>query len=837
MPSIPSALLLTAALLMTCPALAAPPATPVTSFKKEADGLLFSCNPGTLQLRLVDEKTLRVTYAPGTAIPELKSLAVVPTSRREPVAFTVNETPDAITLETSALRAKVTRATGALTFLGADNQPLLQEKPDGRVFEPAKPLTNVTPPATTRPANTPAWEPLQIPETATTVRQSFVLPPEEALFGLGQHQQGQWNYRGKNVRLLQHNTEVGIPVLLSSKGYLLFWDNPAVTEVAVGTPATPPATGRGRGGPAANVPGAGEDTVRWTSEVGGAIDYYFIKGATPDDSMRSYRNLTGNAPMLPRWAWGFFHSKERYRSQAELLEVAHEFRKNNIPIDCLIQDWRYWPDNTWGSHDFDKARYPDPAAMFKELHTLGYHALISVWPKFDLNTDSSKALNDAGAMYPPVIPYVAPPGRGQWYDAMSKAGRDTYWNLLATKLFPLGVDGWWLDAPEPELSGRWGEYRFFSTAAGAGYEVFNAFPLMHSKGIYDGQRAATPDKRVIILTRSAWAGQQRNSAITWSGDIGSSWQVYKNQVPAGLNFVASGIPWWNTDTGGFFNAGATGNMIPTDPRYQEIFTRWFQFSAFCPMFRVHGTGQNSGTGIGKEIYRFPEEPRKNLLAMLDLRYRLLPYIYSAAWRVTNDGYTMMRPLVMDFAGDPKALDIPDQFMFGPGIMACPVTTQGATARTVYLPQTAGGWYDFWTGARKEPGTTLDAPAPIAQLPLFIRAGTILPMGPLLQYTSEKPADPIELRVYRGADGTFALYEDEGDSYRYEQGAHSTIPITWNNAAQTLTIGARQGTFPGMLQTRTFHVVFVSDTKGNSIAPTTQPDRTVTYTGTSMEVRP
>jgi alpha-D-xyloside xylohydrolase len=833
---------------MTPPAFAAP--TPVTSFQKQPDGLLLTCNPGTLRLRLIDEQTLRVTYAPSVTLPELKSLAVIPPSpstRREPIAFTVRETPESITLETPTLRAKVDRATGALTFLDSSDKPLLQEKPDGRTFEPAKPLTTVNPPATSQPTNLPvplhAWQPAQLPENATTVRQSFLLPPDEALYGLGQHQQGQWNYRGKAVRLLQHNTEVGIPVLLSSKGYLLFWDNPAVTEVAVGAPIGP---GTGRPGPATQVPGAGEDTVRWTSEVGRAIDYYFIKGATPDDSMRSYRTLTGNAPMLPRWAWGFFHSKERYRSQVELLEVAREFRRHNIPIDCLIQDWRYWPDNTWGSHDFDKSRYPDPAAMFSELHTLGYHALISVWPKFDLGTESSMALTDAGAMYPAVIPYVYPPGKGQWYDAMSKAGRDTYWNLLSKKLFPLGVDGWWLDAPEPELSGKWGEYRFFQTALGTGYEVFNAFPLMHSAGIYEGQRSQTPDKRVIILTRSAWAGQQRNSAITWSGDIGSTWQVFKNQIPAGLNFVASGIPYWNTDTGGFFNAASTGNQLPSDPRYQELFTRWFQFSAFCPMFRVHGTGQQSGTGIGKEIYRFPEDVQQNLRAMLDLRYRLLPYIYSTSWRVTSDGYTMMRPLVMDFARDPQALDIPDQFLFGPGIMACPITAQGATSRSVYLPSAdpaapAGGrataWYDFWTGKQLPAGTTLDAPAPIAQLPLFVRAGTILPMGPLLQYANEKPAEPLELRIYRGADGTFTLYEDEGDSYRYEQGARSTIPLTWNQSTQTLTIGQRQGTFPGMLAERTFHITFVSETKGNSIAPTVQPDRTVKYTGTPVEVRP
>lgn len=826
--------LATGALLMTTPgALADAVPTPVIGMQRQGEAVVFACNPGTLRLQPVDDITFRVTYAPGTIIPETRSLAVVASGRREPVAFNVRETPEAYVVETGKLRVRVARASGAVGFLDLQDRPLLEEKPAGREFAPSKPLSDIGPPATA-PGS---WQPVNLlPPEATLVRQSFTLPPEEAIYGLGQHQNGQWNYRtGANraVRLMQENTRVGVPVLMSSRGYVLFWDNPAVTEVAVGAPA---GIGRGRG-PSGGVPGAGEDVVRWTSEVGKVIDYYFMKGGTPDESMKSYRNLTGNAPMLPRWAWGFLHSKERYRSQAEMLEVAQAFRSNNIPIDVLIQDWRYWPDNTWGSHQFDKARYPDPAGMFAQLHDLKYHALISVWPKFDLGTPNIEELEKAGAMYEPVIPYVYPPGRGKWYDPMSKAGRETYWKQLATQLLPLGVDGWWLDAPEPELSGKWGEYRYFKTALGPGAEVFNAYPLMHSAGIYEGQRATTNNqKRVIILTRSAWAGQQRNSAITWSGDIGSTWQVFRNQVPAGLNFVASGIPYWNTDIGGFFNNGGTGNQMPTDPRYQELFTRWFQYGAFNPMFRVHGTGQNSGTGIGKEIYRFPEPTRSHLLDMLNLRYRLLPYIYSTAWKVTSEGYTLMRPLVMDFAADTDALDISDQFLFGPAIMASPVTQQGATSRSVYLPRHAGGWVDFWTGKPHAGGAHVEAPAPIGQLPLFVRAGAIVPMGPLLQYTHEKPGDPIELRIYGGADGQFALYEDEGDSFRYENGVHATIPLMWNNATRTLTIGERKGEFPGMLRERTFRVVFVSDTTGTGIAPTPSPDQTVRYTGSTLTVR-
>ncbi len=786
----------------------------VTAAKDLADGMEFAVNGGTLRVRWCAEEVVRVTFASGAGGaegPVAKSLAVVAEPKQ--VKWTKQENGQAYTLRGATIQVSVDKQTGAVTFMDAGGRVLLREAAEGRRIAPTT----------------------QEGISGNACAQTFELPADEGIYGLGQHQQGVWNYRGRAVRLLQQNTEVGIPVMLSSKQYVLLWDNPAVTEISVGA-AAPAATAsaptRGRGGPA----GAGESVVRWSSEVGKAIDYYFCFGGNAEKSMAAYRKLTGDAPMLPQWAWGFLHSKERYRSQAEMLEVAREFRKNNIPIDVLIQDWRYWPDNTWGSHDFDKARYPDPAGMFKELHGMGYHALISVWPKFDLGTANSDALIKAGAMYEPVIPYVYPPGKGQWYDAMSAAGRETYWKALNTQLFPLGVDGWWLDAPEPELSGKWGEYRTFKTALGPGAEVFNAYPLMHSKGIYDGQRGTTNDKRVLILTRSAWAGQQRNSAITWSGDIGSSWQVFRNQIPAGLNFVASGIPYWNTDTGGFFNNAATGNMMPNDPRYQEIFTRWFQFSAFCSMFRVHGTGQNSGTGIGKEIYRFPEPARKNLLAMLDLRYRLLPYIYSTAWQVTSEGASMMRPLVMDFAEDMQAASVGDQLLFGPSLMAIPVTTQGATTRSIYLPKAPGGWVDFWTGKVVEGGARVDAAAPIEIIPLFVRAGAIVPMGPTMQHTGEKAADPVELRVYRGADGAFTLYEDEGDSYRYEKGACATIPIRWDNGSQTLTIGQRKGEFPGMLKERTFQVVFVGADHGGGIGATEKVDGVVRYTGAAVAVK-
>ncbi len=809
------------------PALAA--AEPITSFKKNADAVVLSSARGTLQLQVWSDNAIRVTYAVGAELPALKSYTVV--GKPAKAQWDVQDSPDAVTLQTAALRARVDKQTGAVSFLDLKDNPILQESGEGREIAPA----------------------VQPGVEGTLCRQSFVLPPDEGIYGLGQHQQGVFNYRGRTVRLLQQNMEAGIPVILSSKGYSLLWDNPAVTEISAGarTPAAPAATGPARGGRTPVPEGAGENVMRWTSETGKAIDYYFIYGPSADASIKTYRAITGDAPMMGKWVWGFWQCKQRYSSQEELLSVAKHYRDEQMPIDGIIQDWRYWaPGNdTWGSHTFDASRYPDPAGLFKQLHDEHIHNLISVWPKFDVGSPNSKELIANGAMFDPVIPYVFPPGKGQWYDPFSDKGREIYWRQISDQLFKVGIDGWWLDAPEPELSGKWGEFRTFRTSVGQGATVFNAFPLMHSTGIYQGQRAESDEKRVVILTRSAYAGQQRNSAITWSGDIAGTWNVLRNQVPAGLNFSVSGIPYWNTDTGGFGRSTGQGN--PANPAYQELFTRWFQFSAFCPMFRVHGDAADDGLGPGKEFWRFDPKTQATWRNFVNLRYRLMPYIYSVSWQVTSNGYTMMRPLVMDFPNDQKVLSIGDQYLFGPAIMVSPVTTQGATSRSVYLPegqhtqerQRVGNWYDFWTGKLQNQmpadavGQTITAEAPIDSMPLYIRAGSILPLGPLVQYTDEKPDAPLELRIYRGRDGAFTLYEDEGDSYRYEKGQYATIPMAWNEATQTLTISERKGNFPGMLKSRTFNVVFVGEAHGAGVSLTDKADKVVTYSGTALTVKP
>jgi alpha-D-xyloside xylohydrolase len=764
----------------------------ISSFQKDATGVTLQMNPGVLRLEVFAPGIIRVTSATSNSLPDLTSLSVV--AKPEHDKWKVSDSQGDVMVRTSELEAHVNRATGAVSFRDPAGDVLLAEAPDSRQMEPAKVAG----------------------ADVTSCALTFAMAPDEGVYGLGQHQRGVWNYlTSGTVRLAQANTDVGVPVISSSKGYMLFWDNPAVTTISPGTASS------------------GGRTLRWYSEAGKAVDYYFCYGdGTIATAMAAYRHLTGEAPLMPEWELGFWQCKERYSSQEELLGVAKRMRDMKVPVDGIIQDWQYWPPgtNTWGSHLFDPARYPDPAGMFKQLHDDHFHALISVWAKFDLGSANSQELNTVGGMFPEVTRYAFPPGQGQWYDPFATVGRQTYWKQMRDQLFSKGVDGWWLDAPEPEIGGM--QFRTYQTPSGPGYAVYNAYPLMHSMGIYQGQRAATDQKRVVILTRSAYAGQQRNSAITWSGDIQGTWEVLKNQIPAGLNFSLSGIPYWNTDTGGFFGNRSAGNGNPGNPQYEELFARWFQFSAFCPMFRVHGS---YGLNPGKEIWRFDDKTQGIMRNYLDLRYRLLPYLYSAAWQVTSAGTSLMQPLVMDFPKDPQVLDIGNQYLFGPAILVTPVTAAGATNFPVYLPAASAPWYNFWTGETSPAGQRVDAAAPVETVPLFVKPGSIIPMGPFLQYSSEKPAEPIELRVYRGENSKFTLYEDEHDNYDYEHGKYATIPITWDEANHTLEIGKRTGDFPGMLKERTFNVVWVSANHGAGVPITDQPDAVIHYEGKAVKV--
>jgi alpha-D-xyloside xylohydrolase len=561
-------------------------------------------------------------------------------------------------------------------------------------------------------------------------------------------------------------------------------------------------------------PGVGS-TVKWTSEVGDQIDYYVLFGPEMDQIVGAYRDATGQAPMYGKWAYGLWQCKERYKTQQELLDIAEGYRSRGIPLDNIVQDWFYWDPAPWGSHSLDPKRYPDFAGAVAELHDkYKLHVMISVWAKFAPGSANFLELDSKGLLFPKVGEDA------RYYDPFSAEGREIYWRQMKEQLFSKGVDAWWLDATEPEIDA--GAFRDMKSALGYAGRYQNAFPLMTTKAVYEGQRQETDAKRVFILTRSVFAGQQRNAATTWSGDITANWDVFRNQIAGGLNFCMSGVPYWCTDIGAFFGGDNS------KPEYRELFTRWFQWGAFCPIFRVHGTGTD------KELWRFGPETEKALVKVDVLRYRLMPYIYSLAWRVTDDGYTMMRGLPMDFRRDPKTASVRDQLMFGPALMMSPVVKEKATSRTVYFPKGVK-WFDFWTGQVLKGGRDIVVPAPIDSFPLHVRAGSILPMGPEVQYATEKPADPIELRVYTGADGYFELYEDENDGYGYEKGARAIIPIRWVEKTGRLYIGKRVGSFPGMLAKRTFRVVWVRPGRGTGIAPA-KPDATVEYGGAAVTVR-
>jgi alpha-D-xyloside xylohydrolase len=583
-------------------------------------------------------------------------------------------------------------------------------------------------------------------------------------------------------------------------------------------------------------PAASADTSLW-SEVGDGIDYYFMYGPEIDQVIAGYRRISGQAPMMPRWAFGLWQCRQRYETQQQSLDILEGFRSRNIPIDNIVQDWFYWKADQWGSHQFDPQRFPDPEGWIRSIHDK-YHArlMISVWPKFYPNTENAKVLRARGFLYEKDIEE----GEKDWinfvytyYDAFNPEARKIFWSQMERELFRKGVDAWWMDATEPELihgpelEGM--KTHMHPTALGSGSRMLNAYPLVNSEAVYEGQRAAAPNQRVFILTRSGFAGLQRYGTAMWSGDISATWTAMRKQIPAGLSFSLSGIPYWTMDTGGFAVPARFSSKNPTPDdvdEWREQNTRWFQFGTFVPLLRSHGEFPY------REMWYFGGESHPAYQTMLKfdrLRYRLLPYIYSLAGSVTQEGSSIMRGLVMDFRTDARAREIGDQYMFGPALLVNPVTTYKARSRTVYLPR-AAGWYDFWTGAAFGGGQTIDAPAPYQSLPLFVRAGSIIPFGPDLQYTAEKPADPITLYVYAGADGAFTLYEDEGVNYNYEKGAFTRIPIQWNDSTRTLAIGKREGSFQGMLRERTFEIVLVSKNKPVGFSFTPKADRSVRYSG-------
>jgi alpha-D-xyloside xylohydrolase len=586
-----------------------------------------------------------------------------------------------------------------------------------------------------------------------------------------------------------------------------------------------------------------QDALSLTSEMGDQMDYYFIRGNNMDEVIKGYRQVTGKAQIMPKWAMGFWQSRERYKTSDELINVVKEYRKRQIPLDNIVLDWSYWPVDAWGSHEFDPAHFPDPAGMVKQVHDLNARIMISVWPKFYYTTEHYKEFDSKGWMYRQAVKdsvrdWIGKGYIGSFYDAYSPGARQLFWNQIKEHLYTKGFDAWWMDASEPDiLSNASMEYRkklSTPTALGPSTKYFNAYALMNADAIYNGQRSVDPDKRVFLLTRSGFAGLQRYSTATWSGDIGTRWEDMKAQISAGLNFAMSGIPYWTMDIGGFCveNRYARAKEGSEDMNeWRELNSRWYQFGAFCPLFRSHGQFPF------REVYNIAPENHpayKSMVFVDKLRYRLMPYIYSLAGMTHFDDYTIMRALVMDFNGDAGVTNIGDQYMFGPSLMVAPVYKYKATSREVYFPS-ANGWYDLYTGKFMEGGQKVNVAAPYERMPLFVREGSIVPFGPEIQYTSEKPADVITLYVYTGKDAQFTLYEDEGVNYNYEKGAYSTISFNYDEASGKLTIGDVKGSFDGMLKSRTFNIVWVGKQKPVGYDLNKQADATVSYEGKAVEV--
>jgi alpha-D-xyloside xylohydrolase len=753
------------------------PMNPVTGVDEQTDGVQFKMQTGLLKVQVCTDSIIRVQYSPTSSFPNQPQYVVLKTSWPSS-KWTMSSADDAITIMTSRLKVKITRQDGAIAYQDADGKLIVQEA--------SRKMT-----------------PVKVNGENTYRAESFVNfdGSHEALYGLGQHQAGVWNYRGESVDISQENSNISVPLMLSSKGYGIFWNN----------------TSRSRfNNRFANI-------LYISSEVADVVDYYFLYGPDFDRIISSYRDLTGQAPMFGRWAYGFWQCKNRYKSQDEILGVARKYRDLHIPVDNIVQDWFWW--NRKGEFVFNKY-YPDPKAMVDQLHSENFHLMISIWPFFEPGSANYDYMQSKG-WFVDKFKYAKPPYHTDAmavYDATSPEARKYYWDQVNKGLFSVGLDAWWMDTTEPETEGQEDNILLnHKLAAGSGNRYVNAFPLLDTQAVYQGQRSASDKKRVFILSRSAFAGSQRNGVTAWSGDINSDWLSFRRQVPAGLNFALSGIPYWTTDIGGFVFGS------PADPAFRELFIRWFQYGTFNPILRVHGTRNPDEN----ELWSYGPDAQTILVNFDRLRYRMLPYIYSLAWKTTSGAYTPMRPLAMDFRTDPRAQNIGDQFMFGPAFLVNPVTDPSAATRQVYLP--GAKWYDFWTGSAIDGGRTINSITPLDRLPLYVRAGSILPLGPEEEWSAEKPADPIELRIYGGANGDFTLYEDENDNYDYEKGVYSTIPLRWDDAAHALTIGERKGEFPGMLESRTFRVVFVGENHGVGVNAADEADKVVEYSGKQIVV--
>ena len=587
-------------------------------------------------------------------------------------------------------------------------------------------------------------------------------------------------------------------------------------------------------------PGEADDLSIW-SEAAQVIDYYVVAADDADGVIAGYRDLTGKAVLLPKWSYGFWQSRERYKTQAELTGALDEYRRRKLPIDAIVLDWSYWPEDAWGSHDFDPKNFPDPDGMVDHVHDQNAQIMISVWPKFYPTTEHYRELDAAGYMYRRNVEvgeldWIGKGYLNSFYDPFTRQAQQIFWRQVNTKLNSKGFDAWWLDASEPDLHSNidTGERkaRTMPNALGSSVEYFNAYPLPHSEGVYRGSREVEPDKRVFILSRAYFAGQQRAGAAFWSGDIVPRWEDYREQISGLVNASMAGAPNVSFDIGGFSPERRYETKDPAHlPEWRELSLRWFQHGAFVPIFRLHGQFPY------REIWEIAPEGTphyESFVHYLKLRYTLLPYIYTLAGDTWHRDGTILRALAMDFPDDAKARDIADQYLFGPAFLVAPVTQFKATRREVYLP--AGTeWIDFETGQRHAGGQTINADAPLQRMPLFVRAGSIVPGTVVQQYVDEQPDAPLTIEVYTGADGSFSLYEDNGRNYGYERGESSRIPLAWDEDSGELTIGAREGAYPGMASSREIRVRFVDGPRGDNGALEPAADVTVSYDGSALTV--
>lgn len=757
------------------------PPNPVLGYEQQPNALDVRQKAGLLRVEVDAPDVLHITYTlAGASRPPRPSDHVVIKNAWPAAEFHVTADTKSITLTTAKLKLILDRESGALQYFSADGKPLTTDT--YRSLHPAE---------------------VNGEQTFHSEVAFGIYGSHEGFYGLGQHQAGVWNYRGEEVDLSQENTEIAVPLLVSTNGYGIFWNNPSRSRF-------------------------NNRFIHWlyfTGEVADRVDYYFFYGPDADQIVGRYRELTGEVPLFGRWAYGFWQCKNKYQSQQEIESVAAKYRALHIPVDNIVQDWFWWV--TMGEMKWN-ANYPDPQGMIDTLHNEHFHLMVSVWPYFRPGTAVYDQFDRKGWFVAKTQVAGFHPLGQALYDATNPEARHQYWDNINTALFQKGVDAWWLDTDEPETEGRQDNILVdHQIALGSGARYANIFPLFHAGGVSEGQQSASDKKRVFILSRSAYAGSQRYGVTAWSGDVLSDWLTFQRQIAAGLNYSISGMPYWTTDIGGFISGG---NL--NDPKFRELFVRWFQFGAFSPIFRVHGTRNPDEN----ELWSYGPDAQKILTDYDTLRYRLLPYIYSQAWQVTSNHGTFMRPLVMDWRDDVNAQNTSDEYLFGPAILVSPVYTQGATTRSIYLPRAT--WYDFWTGDKLEgPQRIAAADAPLSKLPLYVRAGSIIPLGPAMEWSTQKPADPIELRIYPGADGDFTFYEDANDGYEYTKGQHATINLHWNDATKTLTIGPREGSFPGMSAEHTFHVVVVASDHGTGIAETPQPNTTVTYKGDKLEVKP